>query len=195
MRTAEIKRTTAETDISLRLVLEGTGKGNCATGCGFLDHMLVLFARHGRFDLELTCTGDTYVDYHHTVEDVGICLGDAFRQALGDKRGVCRYGQSLLPMDETLILAAADLSGRGGYYGQVEIPTQKVGDFDTELFEEFWIAFARQAQLTLHLQKMAGANSHHIMEGAFKAAARCLRAAVAIDPEFAVEIPSTKGVL
>lgn len=195
MRTAEIKRTTAETDISLRLVLEGTGKGNCATGCGFLDHMLVLFARHGRFDLELTCAGDTDVDYHHTVEDVGICLGDAFRQALGDKRGVRRYGQSLLPMDETLILAAADLSGRGGYYGQVEIPTQKVGDFDTELFEEFWIAFARQAQLTLHLQKMAGVNSHHIMEGAFKAAARCLRTAVAIDPEFAGEIPSTKGVL
>ena len=195
MRTAEIARKTNETDIRLSLNLDGRGESQIRTGVGFLDHMLTLLARHGGMDLELTCDGDTQVDDHHSVEDIGIALGQAFDQALGEKRGVRRYASLCLPMDEALILCAVDLSGRGGYYGQAEISTQRVGDFDTELFEEFWIAFARQAQLTLHLQKMAGANSHHIMEGAFKAAGRCLRAAVAIDPEFAGEIPSTKGVL
>lgn len=195
MRNAEIKRTTAETDISLKLNLDGTGASQCATGCGFLDHMLTLFARHGRFDLEVSCKGDTWVDYHHTVEDIGICLGKAFSMALGDKKGITRYGDIMLPMDESLILSAVDISGRGGCYYDLQIPTQKVGDFDTELCQEFWIAFARDAGMTLHIRQLAGSNSHHIIEGAFKSVARSLKAAVRIDREFANEIPSTKGML
>ena len=195
MRTAEIARRTAETDIRLSLVLDGTGKGQIETGCGFLDHMLTLFARHGRFDLTVACQGDTWVDDHHTVEDVGICLGDAFAQALGDKRGILRYGSCALPMDEALILTAVDISGRGMLCYGLEIPTQKVGTFDTELTKEFLIAFARRADMTVHVTQLAGENSHHIIEGAFKSLARSLGAAVAIDPRFSQEIPSTKGVL
>ena len=195
MRTAEILRKTGETDIALRLNLDGTGKGNIATGCGFLDHMLTLFARHGRFDLEISCKGDTWVDDHHTVEDIGIALGQAFAQALGDKRGIYRYGDVALPMDETLILSAVDISGRGYLGYALQITAQKVGTFDTELVEEFWLAFIRNAQVTLHIRQLAGTNSHHIIEGAFKSVARSLRAAVAIDPVAANEIPSTKGVL
>ena len=195
MRNATVIRKTAETDIQLTLTLEGTGKSSIHTGCGFLDHMLTLFAAHGRFDLDVRCVGDTQVDYHHTVEDIGIALGDAFRQALGDKRGICRYGSFLLPMDEALILTAVDFSGRCFLGWQLEIPAQKVGDFDTELGEEFWNGFVRQAQCSLHFRQLAGTNSHHILEGAFKSAARSLRQAVAIDSAFAGEIPSTKGVL
>ena len=195
MRTAEIIRKTGETDISLTLNLDGSGKSSVATGCGFLDHMLTLFARHGRFDLTLTCVGDTWVDDHHTVEDVGIALGQAFSQALGDKRGICRYGDVTLPMDEALILSAVDLSGRGYLGYALQIPTQKVGTFDTELVEEFWLGFIRNAQATLHIRQLAGSNSHHIIEGAFKSVARSLRAAVAIDNACKDEIPSTKGVL
>ena len=195
MRTASVIRKTAETDISLTLCLDGKGDSTIKTGCGFLDHMLTLFAKHGRFDLSVSCIGDTYVDYHHTVEDVGICLGQAFAKALGDKKGIIRYGNMLLPMDEALILSAVDISGRGGFYPTVNIPTQKVGDFDTELCQEFWIAFARDAGMTLHIQQLAGSNSHHIIEGIFKSVARSLKTAVAIDPAFADEIPSTKGML
>jgi len=195
MRTAEITRRTAETDIALRLTLEGTGAGTIQTGVGFLDHMLTLFAKHGRFDLELTCKGDTWVDDHHTVEDVGIVLGQAFRQALGNKRGICRYGDITLPMDEALILAAVDFSGRGYLGYGLQIPTQKVGTFDTELVEEFWLGFTRNAECTLHIRQLAGTNSHHIIEGTFKAVGRVLKEAVAIDPAFANEVPSTKGVL
>ncbi|MCI9391022.1 MAG: imidazoleglycerol-phosphate dehydratase HisB [Oscillospiraceae bacterium] len=195
MRTAEIARRTAETDVRLRLELDGTGESRVSTGCGFLDHMLTLFARHGRFDLEITCQGDTFVDDHHTVEDVGICLGDAFAQALGDKRGVARYGSALLPMDEALILTAVDLSGRGMLCCELRIPAQKVGTFDTELAEEFFIALARRGDMTLHIRQLAGNNSHHIIEGAFKSLARSLGAAAAVDPRFSQEIPSTKGVL
>lgn len=195
MRTAEIIRNTAETQIKLSLTLEGTGAASIETGCGFLDHMLTLFAKHGRFDLMLTCKGDTYVDDHHTVEDVGIALGQAFKETLGEKRGICRYGDMVLPMDEALILAAVDLSGRGYLGYALQIPTEKVGSFDTELVEEFWLGFIRNAQCTLHIRQLAGANSHHIIEGAFKAAGRALRQAVAVEPEFADEIPSTKGVL
>lgn len=195
MRTAEINRKTAETDISLTLNLDGSGKSSVNSGCGFLDHMLTLFSRHGRFDLTLNCKGDTDVDDHHTVEDIGIVLGQAFKMALGDKKGIARYGDIILPMDEALILAAVDLSGRGYLGFDLQIPTQKVGSFDTELVEEFWLGFIRNAECTLHLRKMAGTNSHHIIEGAFKAAGRCLKQAVAIDGAFADEIPSTKGVL
>ena len=195
MRQAEIRRETAETKITLSLNLDGTGESKIQSGVGFLNHMLTLFARHGSFDLTLRCTGDTQVDDHHSTEDIAICLGQAFRAALGEKKGVCRYGQRLLPMDETLILAAADLSGRGGYYGALEIPTEKVGSFDTELVEEFWIAFAREAGVTLHLRQLAGRNSHHIIEGAFKAAARALREAVSIDRSDPERVPSTKGLL
>ena len=195
MRSAEIIRKTAETDISLTLNLDGTGKSAIATGCGFLDHMLTLFARHGRFDLNVSCVGDTYVDDHHTVEDIGIALGQAFTAALGDKKGICRYGSQILPMDESLILTAVDLSGRGYLGYDLSIPTQKVGTFDTELVEEFWLGFIRNAECTLHIRKLAGTNSHHIIEGAFKSAGRSLRAAVAIEAAFADEIPSTKGVL
>ena len=195
MRTAQIIRKTAETDISLSLCLDGSGSSNISTGCGCLDHMLTLFARHGRFNLDITCKGDTWVDDHHTVEDVGITLGQAIAQALGDKRGICRYGDVTLPMDEALILAAVDLSGRGYLGYALQIPTQKVGSFDTELVEEFFLGFIRNAQCTLHIRQLAGSNSHHIIEGAFKAAGRCLRSAVAIDPSCKDEIPSTKGVL
>ena len=195
MRTTTIQRTTAETDIALTLNLDGTGKSACRTGCGFLDHMLTLFARHGRFDLTVECKGDTYVDDHHTVEDIGICLGKAFAQALGDKKGIVRYGNMLLPMDESLILSAVDLSGRGGCYYALAIPTEKVGTFDTELCQEFFIALAREGGITLHLRQLAGSNAHHIIEGAFKSVARSLRTAVGIDAAFADEVPSTKGML
>ena len=195
MRTSTIQRRTAETDISLTLTLDGTGASRIDSGCGFLDHMLTLFARHGRFDLTLCCKGDTYVDDHHTVEDIGIVLGQAFRETLGNKKGICRYGSTILPMDEALILSAVDLSGRSYLRFDLSIPTEKVGSFDTELVKEFWLAFTRQAECTLHFQQMAGENSHHIIEGAFKSVARSLRDAVAIDPAFADEIPSTKGVL
>jgi len=195
MRTANIARKTAETDITLALCLDGKGESDIQTGCGFLDHMLTLFAKHGRFDLTVRCVGDTHVDYHHTVEDVGICLGKAFSQALGDKKGIIRYGSMILPMDESVMLSAVDISGRSGFYPILNIPTPKVGDFDTELCVEFWIAFARDAALTLHLQQLAGSNSHHIIEGAFKSVARSLRTAVSIDAAFADDIMSTKGVL
>ena len=195
MRSYECNRKTAETDIKLSLELDGNGKSEIDTGCGFLDHMLTLFASHGRFDLAVKCVGDVQVDYHHTVEDIGICLGKAFCEALGDKRGIERYGSMILPMDETLILCAIDFSGRDYLNFDVEIPTVKVGDLDTELIEEFWLAFTRQANCTLHFKKLAGKNSHHIIEGIFKAAARAMRAAVRIDATRADEIPSTKGVL
>jgi imidazoleglycerol-phosphate dehydratase len=195
MRSVTITRTTAETDITLTLTLDGKGESNIQSGCGFLNHMLTLFAKHGGFDLTLTCKGDTYVDDHHTVEDIGIVLGQAFAQALGDKRGIGRYGSMTLPMDESLILAAVDLSGRSYLGFALDIPTSRVGSFDTELVEEFWLAFTRKAECTLHLRQLAGTNSHHIIEGAFKAAARALRQAVAIDADRADELPSTKGVL
>ena len=195
MRQSSVTRKTAETDINLTLCLDGKGVSEIRTGCGFFDHMLTLFARHGGFDLTLTCDGDTYVDDHHTVEDVGIALGQAFAAALGDKRGIRRYGDRTLPMDETLILSAVDISGRGGCYMDLSIPTEKVGTFDTELCEEFWLAFVRNASCTLHIKQLAGSNSHHIIEGAFKSVARSVRAAVAIDKDFADEIPSTKGAL
>ena len=195
MRTAEINRNTSETQIALKLDLDGTGKSEISTGCGFLDHMLVLFAKHGRFDLMVRCKGDTWVDDHHTVEDVGIALGEAFRIALGDKKGITRYGSQILPMDEALILTAVDLSGRSFLGYELQIPTQKVGTFDTELVEEFWLGFVRNAQCNLHIRQLAGTNSHHIIEGAFKSAGRSLRAAVSIEAAFADEIPSTKGVL
>lgn len=195
MRSAQIARVTGETDITLSLTLDGTGKSEIDTGCGFLDHMLTLFARHGRFDLTVKCKGDTNVDDHHTVEDIGICLGEAFRTALGDCRGILRYGDIILPMDEALILSAVDISGRSLLSYRLEIPTEKVGTFDTELCEEFFLAFVRKSEITLHLRQLDGTNSHHIIEGAFKSVARSLRRAVAIDPAFADEIPSTKGVL
>jgi len=195
MRTAQIDRKTAETDISLTLCLDGKGDSDIQTGCGFLDHMLTLFAKHGRFDLRVYCTGDTYVDDHHTVEDVGIALGQAFRKALADKRGICRYGNMILPMDEALILSAVDLSGRSFLRCELNVPTEKVGTFDTELVEEFWLGFTRNSECTLHIQSLAGTNSHHIIEGAFKSVARSLRAAVSIDRAFADDIMSTKGVL
>lgn len=195
MRTSQFTRNTAETQISIKLNLDGSGQSDISTGCGFLDHMLTLFSRHGRFDLNVRCVGDTQVDYHHTVEDIGIALGTAFSQALGDKRGICRYGDTVLPMDEALILTAVDLSGRSFLGFDLPIPTQKVGQFDTELVEEFWLGFVRKAECTLHIKELAGSNSHHIIEGAFKSAARSLKKAVLIDPVYADEIPSTKGVL
>jgi len=195
MRNAEIKRKTAETDIMLKLSLNGSGRANCDTGCGFLNHMLTLFAKHGRFDLDVFCKGDTDVDDHHTVEDIAICLGKAFAAALDDKKGIVRYGNTLLPMDEALILTAVDISGRGGCFYALEIPTEKVGTFDTELCREFWYAFSQNAGVTLHIRQLAGINSHHIIEGAFKSAARSLKDAVAIDEKYADEIPSTKGSL
>ena len=195
MRQAEILRKTGETDVRVFLELDGTGKCSINTGVGFLDHMLELFARHGRFNLEVSCRGDTRVDDHHSVEDIGIALGQAFRQALGDKRGIVRYGSTILPMDESLILSAVDLSGRGLLVYDLKILTEKVGTFDTELTEEFFRAMAHNARCTLHLKQLAGSNSHHIIEGAFKSVARSMKAAVAVDPDFAEEIPSTKGVL
>ena len=195
MRESTINRKTAETDIALTLKLDGVGKSNLDTGCGFLDHMLTLFAKHGHFDLTVICKGDTYVDYHHTVEDIGICLGKAFSKALGDKCGIVRYGDITLPMDESLILSAVDISGRGECYYNVTIPSDKVGDFDTELCEEFFRAFARDAGVTLHIVKLAGTNSHHIIEGTFKSVARSLSAACSQNEKFKGEIPSTKGVI
>lgn len=195
MRVAEITRTTAETDIYLKLALDGSGVSEITTGCGFLDHMLTLFAKHGRFDLTVRCQGDTWVDDHHTVEDVGIALGQAFFQALGDKKGICRYGDTTLAMDESLILTAVDISGRACLGYALRIPTQKVGTFDTELTEEFFLGFVRNSHMTLHLRQLAGTNSHHIIEGTFKSVARSLRKAVAIDRAFADDVPSTKGVL
>lgn len=195
MRTTEITRRTNETDIKLKLNLDGTGKSDIDSGCGFLDHMLTLLARHARFDLQIFCKGDTKVDYHHTVEDIGIALGDAFNSALGDKKGITRYGSFVLPMDETLILSAVDISGRSHLAYGIEIPSYKVGDFDTELTEEFFQGFVRHADITLHIKQLSGTNSHHIIEGAFKSVARSLKTAVMIDSEFKDEIPSTKGVL
>ena len=195
MRTAEIKRKTNETDIKLSLNLDGSGKSEIECGCGFLEHMLTLFAKHAHFDLTLTCTGDTYVDDHHTVEDIGIALGEAFYNALGDKKGIVRYADTILPMDESLILTAGDLSGRAHLSYSLDIPTEKVGTFDTELCEEFFTAFVRTAQCTLHIRKISGTNSHHIIEGAFTSFARTMSGAVRIDSAFKDEIPSTKGVL
>ena len=195
MRIAEISRKTAETDIKLSLNLDGKGNSIIKTGCGFFDHMLTLFAKHGRFDLRVECEGDTYVDYHHTVEDIGIVLGKAFNQALGENRGIVRYGNFLLPMDESLIMTAVDISGRAYLGYALNIPTQKVGDFDTELVEEFFVAFCHNAGLNLHIRQLAGSNSHHIIEGTFKSVARSLKTAVSVDEAFRDEIPSTKGVL
>ena len=195
MRRSEVTRKTAETDIFLSLDLDGTGKGTIDTGVGFLDHMLTLFARHGRFDLTVRCAGDTNVDDHHSVEDIGICLGQALKQALGDKRGVCRYGSMWLPMDEALVLTAVDLSGRAHLEYALDIPTEKVGTFDTELVREFLLALTRAGEITLHVRQLSGLNSHHIIEAAFKSLGRSLSQAVKIDEERRDEIPSTKGVL
>lgn len=195
MREVSINRKTGETDISLVLNLDGTGKSSIDSGCGFLNHMLTLFAKHAGYDLMVTCKGDVEVDYHHSAEDIGIALGKAFYEALGDKRGIVRYGDIILPMDETLIMAAVDISGRDYAAIRLEIPSEKVGDFDTELCEEFWLAFVREAKLTLHVNQLAGKNSHHIIEGTFKAVARALGKATAIDGARKDEIPSTKGVL
>ena len=195
MRKSDIVRKTAETDIELTLVLDGKGESNIDSGCGFLDHMLTLFAKHGGFDLSLSCKGDTEVDYHHSVEDIGICLGKAFAESLGDCRGITRYGDIILPMDEALILCAVDICGRNTLVLRLDIPSQKVGDFDTELVEEFLIAFVREARISLHVRQLEGRNSHHIIEGVFKALGRTLGKAVAIDPKRAGEIPSTKGTI
>ena len=195
MRRSDIRRDTNETKIRLALDLDGTGKADIATGVGFLDHMLTLFARHGDFDLTVSCQGDTQVDGHHTVEDTGICLGKAFAQALGDKRGITRYGQFLLPMDETLVLTACDLSGRDYLGWAVDLPAQRVGDFDTELAREFWLAFVRECPMALHIRLLAGENTHHILEAVFKGAGRALKMAAALDEKHRDEIPSTKGVL
>lgn len=195
MRLSEVNRKTAETDIQLKLNVDGTGQNYISTGCGFLDHMLTLFARHGRFDLTITCIGDTYVDDHHTVEDIGICLGTAFAEAIGDMRGINRYGNIILPMDEALILSALDVSGRSFLSYELQIPSEKVGTFDTQLIEEFFLAFIRKANITLHIKQLSGSNSHHIIEGTFKAFARVLAQAVKINEAYKDEIPSTKGVL
>jgi len=195
VRQAKIKRQTKETDIFLRLDLDGTGESKINTGCGFLDHMLTLFSKHAHYDLEVSCNGDVEVDYHHTVEDVGICLGQALTEALADKRGIKRYGSIILPMDEALILVAIDISGRDFLAYALDIPSYKVGDFDTELCEEFMRAFVREAKLTLHIRQLAGTNSHHIIEGAFKALGRALSASTEIDQRFSADLPSTKGVL
>jgi imidazoleglycerol-phosphate dehydratase len=195
MRTASVNRTTTETDVALTLNLDGKGTAEISTGCGFLDHMLELFARHARIDLTLSCKGDTRVDDHHTVEDVGIALGQALKDALADLRGVTRFGDCALPMDEALVLAAVDLSGRGTLGFSADLPSRKVGTFDTELAKEFFLALTREARFTLHLRQLAGENTHHILEAMFKAAARALKSAAAVDPAFADEIPSTKGTL
>lgn len=195
MRNVQIERKTAETDISLFIELDGKGKSEIESGCGFLDHMLTLFSSHSRSDLKLTCKGDTQVDYHHTAEDIGIALGSAIKKAIGDKKGINRYGSFILPMDEALIMCAIDISGRSHLSFSLDIPTERVGDFDTELVEEFFTALTREAGITLHIKKLDGKNSHHIIEGAFKAFARALRIAVSIDPSLGDEVPSTKGVL
>ena len=195
MRTAELKRKTNETDISLKINLDGNGQSKIDTGCGFLDHMLTLFAKHGKFDLEVTCSGDKEVDFHHSTEDIAICLGQAFQTALGDKKGITRYADIILPMDEALVLCAIDLSGRSFLVKELDIKASKVGDFDTELLDEFLTAFALNSSITLHARKICGSNAHHIIEGAFKSLAISLRKAVAIDSALNGEIPSTKGVL
>lgn len=195
MREAKIVRKTNETDIALSLCLDGTGKGNIDTGCGFLNHMLTLFSKHGRFDLDVKCVGDTDVDFHHTAEDIAICLGKAFNDAVGEKKGIKRYADIILPMDEALIMCALDISGRGGLYFSLDIPACKVGDFDTELCEEFFRAFVRESGITLHIRQLSGSNSHHIIEGTFKAFARVLSSGVSIDEKYKDEIPSTKGVI
>lgn len=195
MRTAEIRRKTAETDIQLDLNIDGSGKSEISTGVGFLDHMLTLFSRHGRFDLNLVCKGDVDVDDHHSVEDIGICLGKAFAEAAGDMRGIKRYGSMILPMDETLILCAVDISGRSYLNFGLDIPTEKVGTFDTELAEEFFQAFVRNFPITLHIKQLEGKNSHHIIEGTFKAFGRAMKNAIEKDIKYADEMPSTKGVL
>ena len=195
MRQASIERKTRETEIALTLHLDGTGKAQIDTGVGFLNHMLELLSFHGQFDLNVSCKGDTQVDDHHSVEDIGIALGQAFLQALGDKRGIVRYGNFLLPMDEALVLCAVDLSGRDTLGYQVNIPAQKVGSFDTELVQEFMLGFTRNAQACVHFVQMAGTNSHHIIEAMFKGLGRALRQAVSIDPGRAGETPSSKGVL
>lgn len=195
MRDSKISRKTNETDIQLYLCLDGTGNSNIDTGCGFLNHMLTLFSKHARFDLNVKCVGDTDVDYHHTAEDIAICLGKAFSEAIGDKKGILRYADIILPMDEALIMCALDISGRAGLYYGLEIPAYKVGDFDTELCEEFMRAFVRESGITLHIKHLSGTNSHHIIEGAFKALGRVLSKGVSIDERFKDEIPSTKGVI
>ena len=195
MREINLKRKTNETDISLYLNIDGTGNSEIKSGCGFLDHMLTLFARHGRFDINLLCNGDTYVDYHHTVEDIGILLGQAFNEALKDKKGIERYGDIILPMDDSLIMCAVDISGRSYLGFDVEIPALKVGDFDTELVNEFFMGFVRTSMITLHIKKLDGMNSHHIIEGVFKAFGRVLNKATSIDEKYKNEVPSTKGVL
>lgn len=195
MRTAKIARATAETNIELTLSIDGVGSSSVDTGCGFLDHMLTLFAKHAHYDLSVNCKGDIDVDYHHTVEDVAICLGKAFSECLGDKRGILRYGERILPMDEALIMSAVDISGRGHLEYGLDIPSYRVGDFDTELCEEFWRAFVREAAVTLHIRQLSGTNSHHIIEGAFKSVARSLSSATAIDLAFVNDMPSTKGVI
>lgn len=195
MRAAEINRVTAETEIRLSLDLDGNGTSEIDTGVGFLDHMLTLLARHSRMDISVKARGDNYVDDHHTVEDIGIALGQAFARAIGDKRGITRYGSCILPMDEALIMTAVDISGRDYLGYGLEIPVEKVGTFDTELVEEFWLGFVRNAGVTLHIRQLDGRNSHHIIEGTFKSVARSLRQAVSIDAEYASEIPSTKGLL
>lgn len=195
MRESQIKRKTSETDIELKLCLDGSGKGEIDTGCGFLNHMLELFARHGRMDLTVKCKGDTEVDYHHTVEDIGIVLGQAFSEAIGEKRGISRYGSVLLPMDEALILASVDISGRAFLNYDVQIPNPSVGGMDTELVEEFFISFVRNSNITLHIKQLDGKNTHHIIEGIFKAVSRALAKAASIDETLGGEIPSTKGIL
>lgn len=195
MRTAKTERKTAETDITLTLNIDGRGESTVNTGCGFLDHMLTLFSKHGRFDLSVSCIGDTNVDYHHTTEDIGIVLGKAFSEALADKKGVRRYGNAIIPMDEALILSAVDISGRAYLGYKAQIPTEKVGDFDTQLVEEFWLGFVRSSDITLHINMLEGCNSHHIIEGIFKSVARSLKEAVTVDERFKDEIMSTKGVL
>ena len=195
MRTSTIKRNTEETKIELSLNLDGKGESKINTGCGFFDHMLTLFSKHAKIDLDVTCKGDINVDYHHTVEDVGIVLGKALLEALGDKKGINRYADTILPMDESLVLTALDISGRSFLGFDVAFPTQKIGDFDTELVEEFFMALTRCSEITLHIKKMAGENSHHIAEGIFKSFARSLRTAVALDENFKDQLPSTKGVL
>ena len=195
LRTSEISRKTAETDIFLTLSLDGKGESQIDTGIGFLDHMLTLFASHGRFNLTVICRGDLQGDCHHSAEDIGICLGKAFEEALGDKRGIRRYGHIILPMDETLILSACDISGRSSFNYSVKYPTEKIGEIDTELVEVFFISFVRNCPMSLHIRELAGGNSHHIAEGVFKAVARTLRTAVSRDPDTFNEIPSTKGVL
>jgi len=195
MRKSEITRKTKETDIMLSWVLDGSGKSEIKTGCGFLDHMLTLFAKHGRFDLDISCRGDVEVDYHHSAEDIGICLGNAFLEALSDMKGIERYADIILPMDEALILCACDISGRSHLSFNVQFDTEKIGDFDTELIQEFFEGFVRSSKITLHIKKLDGVNSHHVAEGIFKAFARTISKACKINDEFKNEIPSTKGML